>query len=117
MVGDTEDRAGTRDWQRLDVWLWHARFMRHRSDCARFVESGLVRLNRQPVAKPHARLRIGDVLTLPFPAQVRVVQVLALAVRRGPAAEARALYRERLPADGPPDAKPQDRRQDEWRAG
>ncbi len=95
---DTEDR----DWQRLDKWLWSARFMKMRSDCARLVGSGLVRLNRQPTDKPHARLRIGNVLTLPLPQGVRVIRVVALAVRRGPAAEARRLYEEiELEADAP----------------
>ena len=83
-----------RDWQRLDKWLWCARFMKARSDCARLVEAGGLRLNRQPTDKAHARLRPGDVLTLALRGEVRVVEVLALAPRRGPAAEARALYRE-----------------------
>jgi len=87
------DREDT-DWQRLDKWLWCARFMKARSDCARFVAGGLVRINRQPTEKPHARLRVGDVLTLPLTAGVRVVRVAALAARRGPAPEARLLYEE-----------------------
>ena len=39
-------------------------------------------------------LRVGDVLTVPVHTSVRVVRVLSLAVRRGPAAEARLLYEE-----------------------
>ena len=88
--GVVEDR----DWQRLDKWLWCARFMKARSDCVRLVEGGLVRINRQPTDKPHARLRPGDVLTLALRGEVRVVRVLALAARRGPAPEARGLYEE-----------------------
>lgn len=87
---DAEDR----DWQRLDKWLWCARFMKARSDCARLVAGGLVRINRQPTDKPHARLRVGDVLTVPLRGAVRVVRVQALATRRGPAPEARMLYEE-----------------------
>ena len=88
------DQAEDADWQRLDKWLWCARFMKARADCARLVAEGRLRINRQPTDKPHARLRVGDVITLPLPARVLVVQVLALAVRRGPASEARLLYRE-----------------------
>lgn len=80
-------------WQRLDKWLWCARFLRGREDCARLVATGALRLNRQPTDKPHARLRVGDVLTIPLRTEVRVVEVLALAERRGPAREAQALYR------------------------
>ena len=87
---ETEDR----DWQRLDKWLWCARFLRARSECARLVAGGLVRVNRQPTDKPHARVRVGDVLTVPLGREVRVVRVAGLATRRGPAAEARQLYQE-----------------------
>ncbi len=91
--GGTEDR----DWQRLDKWLWCARFMRARADCARLVADGRLRINRQPTDKPHARLRVGDIITLPLRGDVRVIAVLALATRRGPAGDARLLYRE-IPA-------------------
>ncbi len=87
---DREDR----EWQRLDKWLWCARFMKVRSDCARLVAEGGVRINRQPTDKPHARLRVGDVLTLPLRGDVRVLRVMSLAARRGPAPEARRLYDE-----------------------
>ena len=87
-MADQEDR----DWQRLDKWLWCARFMRARSDCADLAAQGSIRINRQPTMKPHARLRVGDVLTIPLRGGVRVVRVCALAARRGPAAEAILLY-------------------------
>ncbi len=83
-----------RDWQRLDKWLWCARMLKARADCARLVADGAVRINRQVTDKPHARLRPGDVLTFPLGPRVRVLRVLALAGRRGPAPEARTLYEE-----------------------
>ena len=76
--------------------------MRQRSDCAALVARGSIRINRQPTDKPHARLRIGDVLTVPVHRSVRVIRVVSLAVRRGPATEARMLYEEISEAvDGP----------------
>ncbi len=91
-MAETEDR----DWQRLDKWLWCARLAKSRADCTRLVAAGAVRINRQPTDKPHARLRPGDVLTLalggPERGVVVVWRVRALAERRGPAPEARALY-------------------------
>jgi ribosome-associated heat shock protein Hsp15 len=66
--------------------------MRARTDCAALVGQGRLRINRQPTDKAHARLRVGDVLTMPLRGEVRVIRVLALAVRRGPASEARLLY-------------------------
>jgi ribosome-associated heat shock protein Hsp15 len=68
--------------------------MRQRSDCAALVAKGSIRINRQPTDKAHARLRLGDVLTVPVHGSVRVVRVVALAARRGPATEARLLYEE-----------------------
>lgn len=90
MTSGQEDR----DWQRLDKWLWCARFMKARSDCAALAAGGAIRINRQPTDKPHAKLRVGDVLTMPLRGQVRVIRVAALALRRGPASEARLLYEE-----------------------
>lgn len=76
--------------------------MRSRSDCAQLVARGSIRTNRQPTDKPHAKLRVGDVLTVPVHGSVRVVRVLSLAARRGPATEARLLYEEiSEPAGGP----------------
>jgi len=89
-MSDREDVG----WQRLDKWLWCARFLRQRSDCAALVALGGLRINRQPTEKPHARLRVGDVITLPLRGQVRVIEVLALAIRRGQAREAAMLFRD-----------------------
>jgi ribosome-associated heat shock protein Hsp15 len=83
---------GAAPFLRLDTWLWHARLARTKSACAALVEAGGFRLNRQPVTKAHARLRVGDVLTFSWQGEERVWRVLALGARRGPASEARALY-------------------------
>jgi ribosome-associated heat shock protein Hsp15 len=66
--------------------------MRARRDCAELVTQGSIRINRQPTGKPHAKLRVGDVLTMPVHDSVRVWRVIGLAARRGPATEARLLY-------------------------
>jgi ribosome-associated heat shock protein Hsp15 len=88
--------SAERDAQRLDAWLWCSRLRKTRADCARLVEAGAVRINRQPTDKPHARVRPGDVLTIAQGSgeggRIAVWRVLALADRRGPAAEARGLY-------------------------
>ncbi len=83
--------------QRLDTFLWHARLASQRTACAELASSGLVRINRMPTDKPHAKVRVGDVLTIPLASRVAVLRVVALAERRGSAEAARALYKE-LPA-------------------
>jgi len=77
---------------RLDKWLWHARFFKTRALAAQLIERRRVRINQAVVTKAHYRVRPGDVLTFPQGKQVRVVRVLAIAERRGPASHARSLY-------------------------
>jgi ribosome-associated heat shock protein Hsp15 len=85
---------GESDWLRLDKFLVFARFCKTRAVATALVEKGGVRINRQGIDKPHAKLRPGDVLTLALPRGVVVVEVLGLPERRGPASEAQAVYRE-----------------------
>jgi len=44
--------------------------------------------------KPHANVAPGMILTFALGPRVRVVRIVALGARRGPATEARALYDE-----------------------
>ena len=90
---------------RLDKWLWQARFFKTRGAAAAFCESGRLRLNRRTIGKPSAAVRPGDVLTFPHGDDIRAIRVLALGARRGPPAEARALY-EAAGDERPPAATP-----------
>jgi ribosome-associated heat shock protein Hsp15 len=78
--------------QRLDRWLWCARFARSRGLAAKLCTGGLVSLGDAPVRKAHQPVRIDDRLTLRLGRWERRIEVLALASRRGPASEARTLY-------------------------
>jgi ribosome-associated heat shock protein Hsp15 len=51
-------------------------------------------VNRRTISKPNQLIRIGDTIAVPQGAFCRTIRVLALGVRRGPAAEARLLYEE-----------------------
>ncbi len=82
------------DQQRLDTWLWCARLVKSRARAAALVRAGWVRINRRPTGKPDARVRPGDVLTVPLGHAVRVLAIRGLAQRRGPAASACLLYDE-----------------------
>lgn len=84
--------APAEDKLRLDKWLWYARFFKSRTLAADAVTGGKVRVNRQPVRKPGHTIRPGDVLTFAQHRQIRVIEVVALGTRRGPAPEAQGLY-------------------------
>ncbi len=94
----------TEPTQRLDQWLWHARFFKTRSLATKLVSAGHVRVDGVRVSKPAYALRPEVTLTFPQAKQIRVIRVEALATRRGPAPEAQALYTDLTPA--PKDAVP-----------
>lgn len=91
---------------RIDKWLWFARFFKTRSLSAKTVDAGHVRLNGQPISKPGRAVGAGDVLTFPQGKHVRVVRIVALGTRRGPAPEAQALYEDLSPPE--PASRPSD---------
>lgn len=78
--------------QRLDKWLWQARFFKTRTLAAKIVSSGHVRVNSTRAGKPAQMISPGDVLTFAQAGDVRVIQIEALGSRRGPAPEAQSLY-------------------------
>jgi len=82
---------------RLDKWLWYARMFKSRSLASKVCQAGKVRINRAAVAKASATVRVGDVLTLPQADRIRVLEILQLGTRRGPAEEARTLYNDLSP--------------------
>jgi ribosome-associated heat shock protein Hsp15 len=90
----------------LDKWLWHARFFKTRSLATKLVSEGQVRVNAGRVSKPATAVGPGDVLTFAQGAQVRVIKIAALGLRRGPAPEAQTLYDDLTPPPEPgaPDA-------------
>lgn len=83
--------------QRLDKWLWFARVIKTRTLAAGLVTDGKVRVNRERTVKPSQTVRPGDVVTVAVGPTVRVLEVVAPGVRRGPPAEAQALYRDLTP--------------------
>lgn len=80
------------DRQRLDKWLWFARFAKSRTLAAKLVTSGFVRINGQRTDNAAKALAVGDVVTIALARATMVVRVEDLGVRRGPAMEARQLY-------------------------
>jgi ribosome-associated heat shock protein Hsp15 len=87
--------------QRIDRWLWFARVFKSRSLATRAIAQAGVRVTRagltQRIEKPAFAVRNRDVVTLKRGDEVRVLEVVGLGWRRGPASEAQTLYRDLSP--------------------
>ncbi len=90
---------------RIDLFLWYARLARSRSIAADLTRSGAMRLDGRRVERAHAPVRVGSVIGYMHGGSVRIVRVVALPQRRGPAAEAAGLYIDLSPVDGPQSAQ------------
>ncbi|MCJ2187535.1 RNA-binding S4 domain-containing protein [Novosphingobium beihaiensis] len=78
---------------RVDKLLWYLRLAKTRAAAQAIAEEGHMRLNGRRIDRAHQRISMGDVLTVPSGAGIRVIEILELPVRRGPAPEAQACYR------------------------
>jgi len=82
------------DSVRVDKWLWAARFFKTRALATEAVLGGHVQVNGVRV-KPSKDVRVGDALQIRIGTLEWIVDVCAMADRRGPATVARSLYEER----------------------
>ncbi|MFL6722718.1 MAG: RNA-binding S4 domain-containing protein [Sphingomicrobium sp.] len=79
---------------RLDRYLFFIRLVKSRTLAQAIIQAGNIRIDGKRVAKTSEEVRVGSVVALPLHGQVRVLRVLALPQRRGPASEARTCYEE-----------------------
>jgi len=86
---------------RIDKWLWAARVFKTRSLAGDACDGGKVDVNDQ-AAKPARPVRVGDVIEVTLPhGRRRVLKVVAVDDRRGPAAVAARLFEDRSPPEPP----------------
>jgi ribosome-associated heat shock protein Hsp15 len=79
---------------RLDRFLFFIRLVKSRTMAQALIEEGHVRVDGKRVSKTSEEIRAGSVIALPLHGRVRVLRVVALPMRRGPAAEASGCYEE-----------------------
>ena len=91
--------------QRIDRWLWYARFFKTRTLAAKFVSSKTIRLTRDEtvtrIEKPAVAIRPGDVLTFTRNERPMIIEIVICGNRRGPATEAATLYNDLSPPPPP----------------
>jgi len=95
-VAEEQDPPGK---LRIDRWLWFARFFKTRSIASRLSSGRKIRVDGSIVAKASQTVSVGNVLTFPQGRLIRTVRIVALGDRRGPAAEAQALYEDLAPPE------------------
>lgn len=102
---ESETSAEVMTSQRIDKWLWCARFIKTRTLAGKLAASGAIRLTREGetarVEKASASVRIGDRLAFLSGQRLRVIEVKTFGLRRGPAAEAKLLYTDHSPPSKP----------------
>ncbi len=77
---------------RIDRLIWFLRFAKTRSLAQAMAAQGHIRLNGRRVERAHQRVSAGDILTIPLGRRIRVIRILTLPERRGPAPEAQSCY-------------------------
>ena len=79
---------------RLDRYLFFIRLLKSRTQAQALLEEGRTRIDGRRVEKTSETVRVGATITLPLRGAIRVIRVVSLPARRGPAPEARACYEE-----------------------
>ena len=79
---------------RIDCFLHFVRLVKSRTLAQAIIDQGHVRVDGSRVEKHADEVRAGSIVALPLHDRVRVLKVIALPVRRGPAREAQACYEE-----------------------
>ncbi len=93
--------------QRIDKWLWHARFFKTRSLAQKQVITGKIRVDREKISSPSRKVLIGNVLTITRERDIKIIEILDFADKRGPYSQAQLLYNDLSPP------KPEKQKQEE----
>ena len=79
---------------RVDRFLYCIRLLKSRTLAQALVQEGHLRIDGKRVTRTADEVRVGSVIAFPLRDRVRVLRVLSLPDRRGPAAEAHTHYQE-----------------------
>lgn len=93
--------------QRIDKWLFHARFIKSRALATKLVNSKRIRVNGEKISKASYKLKITDILTFDLNDRIMVIEILGINPTRRPYKEACLLYDDQSPAPEPKQDKTQ----------
>lgn len=92
---------------RVDAWVWAVRLAKTRSQATAACKAGHVRVN-DATAKPAQAVSVGDIVRTRLHGIDRIYRVTGLAIRRGSATEAAALFEDLTPPAPPKTERPAD---------
>lgn len=95
--------------QRIDKWLWHARLYKTRSIAQKQVATGKIRVDREKISSPSRKVTTGNVLTITRERDIKIIEIVGIADRRGPYSQAQLLYHDMSPP------KPEKQKQEQTR--
>ncbi len=78
--------------QRIDKWLWHARFFKTRSLAQKQVATGKIRVDKEKISSPSRKILPGNILTITRQRDIKIIEIVEIADKRGPYKEAQLLY-------------------------
>lgn len=83
--------------QRIDKWLWHARFFKTRSIAQKQVTTGKVRVDSEKISSPSRKVLPGNILTITMSRDIKIIEIVGIADKRGPYIQAQLLYNDLTP--------------------
>ena len=83
---------------RVDKWLWAARMFKTRTLASSACSAGHVKVNGD-VVKASKKIRVGDELSALTSGGRKILKVLLIADRRGPASFAQTIYEDNTPEE------------------
>ena len=83
--------------QRIDKWLFHARFIKSRARATKLVNAKKLRINGDKISKASYNIKPGDILTFHLQDQVKMIEILGINATRRPFVEAQMLYDDQSP--------------------
>ena len=85
---------------RIDKWLWAARMFKTRSQATKACDAGHVSVDGK-AAKASRSVKPGMTVNVLAPGGRRILHIVALGDRRGPASVAQTLYEDQTPPEPP----------------
>ncbi len=83
--------------QRLDQWLFFARFFKSRTLAGKECGKKRLRIDGERIKKPNQQITASNIIEFKKGREDFIVRILALGKRRGPAPEAQLLYEDLKP--------------------